>query len=92
VQEVRKSPHAGSTQCQEPEGSSEEVTLLYCVGIRWQEAVGETVSPAREQSIYVCKAQTEKEIETTVWECSKVKEPTSPFGGGLSSSDKILRL
>lgn len=62
------------------------------MGMQWPKAAEEAVSSTREQSNYVCKAQTQKEIETTVWECSKVKKPTLPFGGGLNPSDKILKL
>lgn len=90
--EVRKSPHIGVMQHQKAASSGEEVALLHCVGMRWQKAVGEDVYPTREQSIYVCKARTQREIEMMVWDSSKKKEPTLPFGTGLSFSDKIPRL
>lgn len=64
VQEVKKSPHVEPTQHQEAVGSRRNGAMLCCVGIPWQKTAGETVSPTREQSSYVCKAQTE--TETTV--------------------------
>lgn len=64
VQEMRKSPRVESTKHREGAGSRRNGTLLCRVGMPWQKAAGEAVPPTKEQSIYVCKAQTE--TETTV--------------------------
>lgn len=49
--------------------------------------------PQKNKAFMYVKLKHKKKLkQTTVWECSKMKEPTLPFGGGLSPSDKILRL